>query len=866
MTSATPVPSGADPPSDLLDDLMERVVLAHEAGNADEVTRLCDAHPAHAAALRQGLAALGDLGLTAAPPGGAAPVHIDGYRILERLGEGGMGSVHRAEQLRPFRRTVALKVIKLGMDSAQILARFEQERRTLAAMSHRAIAKVLDAGATDRGQPYFAMELVDGRPLTEFCDAHRLDLPARLQLLREVCAGVHHAHQKGVIHRDLKPANILVTHEGDRPVPKILDFGLAKAMDHDAHASGFTRHGQVMGTPEYMAPEQAAGALVDTRADLYSLGVLLHELTTGTLPAAGRRSATPLLRGDLGVIVAKALSAQPDDRYASAAALAEDLQRLADHEPIAARPPSATYRLKKLFRRNRTQVLAVGAGTVALIIGATGAVLGLLRADERQRRFDRLAAVMAIEQATAAERQLRPAWPEQAAALRAWLHTYEGRVQAQVPLVQQTLHELRAAATLDEADRFLLDTLQRALPDLEAFEGTVVARVRGRLWWAERVQHWTVTAQRDRWRAARAAIAAADDVRASHLYATHPVDLHPQVGLIPIGMNPATRLWEFYHLRSAWDPAAAADPSTLPIPGPEDYDARGRLAVSDDRGIVFVLLPGGAFWMGEQRDPTRPRYDPDANADGAPVHRLTLEAFFIARHEMTQGQWRRLSGGEEPSRYRAGRRRAGHDEPITWTHPVEYVDWAMCRALTEHHGLRLPTEAQWEYACRAGTDTIWWPGDAVDGLHGVANLLDQGAREHIPWSLECVPWDDGRVIHGPVGLLAANAFGLHDVHGNVWEWCLDPYGGYHLPTAPGDGARQIDDRTMRVFRGGSYVYNARLARAANRNSSAPTVRYVGLGLRPARPLLGAAPAAASPPARPPTSSGEPASPRQGQPR
>ena len=214
----------------------------------------------------------------------------DRYKIRQEIGEGGMGTVYFAEQLRPVRRQVALKLIKPGMDSRNVLARFESERQALALMDHPNIAHVLDAGTAPDGHPFFVMDLVKGIPFTEYCDAHRLDLPARLALFRQVCSAVQHAHQKGIIHRDLKPSNILVEAHDDRPVPKVIDFGLAKATSgmRLTEQSLFTAFGSVAGTPLYMAPEQARfNALdIDTRADIYALGAVLYELLTGTTPVA----------------------------------------------------------------------------------------------------------------------------------------------------------------------------------------------------------------------------------------------------------------------------------------------------------------------------------------------------------------------------------------------------------------------------------------------------------------------------------------------------------------------------------------------------------------------------------------------------
>jgi tetratricopeptide (TPR) repeat protein len=356
----------------------------------------------------------------------------DRYKIRQEIGEGGMGTVYLAEQLRPVHRQVALKLIKRGMDSKSVLARFESERQALALMDHPNIARVLDAGTTADGRPFFVMDLVKGIPITEYCDAHRLDLPGRLALFRQVCSAVQHAHQKGIIHRDLKPSNILVEAHDDKPVPKVIDFGLAKATSgmRLADQSLFTAFGSVAGTPLYMAPEQARfNALdIDTRADIYALGVILYELLTGSTPIAresvrqaaidemlrvirevepptpssristsealptlaANRHVEParlsrLIRGDLDWIVMKALAKERERRYASAVGLADDLERYLHHEPVSAGPPTAAYRLRKFVRRNRVQVAAAALVLLALALGVVGTTLGLIEARRQER-------------------------------------------------------------------------------------------------------------------------------------------------------------------------------------------------------------------------------------------------------------------------------------------------------------------------------------------------------------------------------------------------------------------------------------------------------------------------------------------------
>jgi serine/threonine protein kinase/tetratricopeptide (TPR) repeat protein len=359
------------------------------------------------------------------PEGSPTPSGMIGpYRLVSILGEGGMGTVWLAEQTAPVRRKVAVKVIKLGMDTQDVVARFESERQALAVMSHPNIARVYDGGATESGRPYFVMELVQGVPVTEYCDLNRLTTEQRIRLFLDVCGAVQHAHQKGVIHRDLKPSNVLVTVRDQAPVVKIIDFGIAKALGRDlTDRTLVTRFGQLIGTPEYMSPEQAdMSALdVDTRTDIYALGIMLYEILVGALPfdlrakadyairnviheadvprpstrlttlvdtrneIARHRRTTPdglkrALQGDLDWIILKAVEKDRTRRYDSAAGLAMELRRHLNNEPISARPPSTAYRLGKFVRRNRTAVAAAVAVAAALMTGAAAATIGLVGA------------------------------------------------------------------------------------------------------------------------------------------------------------------------------------------------------------------------------------------------------------------------------------------------------------------------------------------------------------------------------------------------------------------------------------------------------------------------------------------------------
>jgi eukaryotic-like serine/threonine-protein kinase len=389
---------------------------------------------------------------------------IGRYKVLEKIGEGGCGVVYVAEQTEPVRRRVALKVIKLGMDTKQVVARFEAERQALAMMDHPNIAKVLDAGATETGRPYFVMELVRGTKITDYCDQNHLTTEDRLDLVIKVCQAIQHAHQKGIIHRDIKPSNILVTLHDGVPVPKVIDFGIAKATEGRlTDATVYTQIHQFVGTPAYMSPEQVemSGLDIDTRSDIYSLGVLLYELLAGSTPfdaflltasgidamrrtirevepvrpstrfatlkgqdltiAANVRAADSSkvlhqLKGDLDWIVMKCLEKDRTRRYETANGLALDLKRYLNNEPVLARPPSTAYKLQKAFRRNKLVCVAAIAVLVALVVGLGSATLMYFREHEallgeQQQRLRAQSAQKAAEtqqaRATESERKAR---------------------------------------------------------------------------------------------------------------------------------------------------------------------------------------------------------------------------------------------------------------------------------------------------------------------------------------------------------------------------------------------------------------------------------------------------------------------------
>jgi eukaryotic-like serine/threonine-protein kinase len=450
------------------------------------------------------------------PP--AIGAHIGPYKLLQQIGEGGMGTVFMAEQTEPVKRQVALKVIKVGMDSRQVVARFEAERQALALMDHVNIARVFDGGATDAGRPYFVMELVHGVPITKYCDDHHLTPRERLELFVPVCQAIQHAHQKGVIHRDIKPTNVMVTLYDGKPVPKVIDFGVAKATEQKlTERTLFTQYGTMVGTLEYMSPEQAEmSALgVDTRSDIYSLGVLLYELLTGNTPLTHKRMQegvyaeilrmikeeeppkpstrlsdsgealasisvqrhmeparlTKLVRGELDWIVMKTLEKDRNRRYETAKDFAADVQRYLSDETVQACPPSAWYRFRKLARRNKAGLITAGLLALALLAGTLVSAWQATRATQAEgvariaADGERDKAREADEQRVEAHRHAGFAKEQQARAEQGEQNTRRHLYAAHMNLAQQASESGDIAQALDLLER------QRPGPDREDLRG-----------------------------------------------------------------------------------------------------------------------------------------------------------------------------------------------------------------------------------------------------------------------------------------------------------------------------------------------------------------------------------------------------------
>lgn len=746
---------------------------------------------------------------------GAPSTRFGRFELLGVLGQGGMGTVHLAFDTL-LQRRVALKQVRLDLVfSAEARQRFVREARIVSSLDHPNICRVFDTGEHD-GVPFLVMQLVEGKTLAEHiaeAGKHRgaileregsADHDAVLAAFEELARALHYAHERGLLHRDVKPANIMIRKDG---VAVLLDFGLAQ----DAKtADNLTLSHQVLGTRAYMSPEQVLGrtAALDARTDVYSLAVTLYEACTGSRPfeadsdlelstkivRGGARMARALnhsLPSDLDRVLALAMDPERERRYASCLALAEDLRRVRVREPILGKPPSFTIRALRWTQRNPLV-------TAFLVVTSTMlAVLGWLYwvASERLSDLDSVNCMVRFQELRVRSDELHPAWPENEAALSSLLADSE-TLLSEMALLRAKRSALESRSSIGASgdrrfarrrDAFVHRALTYAIDELLRFDTTDMEDLRHRHEMAVAFTAASHIPEDDAWATVRREIAQSPHY--DHL------DLSPQVGLVPLGRDPRSGLQEFADVQSGAPPHR--DPITQ------------QLQLDESSAVVFVLIPARTVLIGEQFEyPCVPHYLPLIKKNPHySLQAVELEAFLIGKHEVTQAQWMRITHNpSNPSRYRP----PPHSVPgwpTTSMHPVENITSLECEAAFRRMGWLLPTEAQWEYACRGGTSTTWWTGATVDSLSGAENLPDEAAAEATPWPGAITTISDGFVIHAPVDALLPNPFGLYGMHGNVMEWCRDfgaPDDWIGAEVIDLEGQKLVHTKEQRARRGGCY--------------------------------------------------------------
>ena len=816
---------------------------------------------------------------------GDAEDYIGHYKLVSELGRGGQGVVYLAEDTR-LHRQVALKVLtNVALVSDDTLRRFEREAEVASRLEHPGICGIYEAG-TVSGISYIAMQLIEGETL-----AHRIaasiagdsgdsmpttmvnlleeseatsseqdgeedrDLDSAayrrttsqsvprqevmnvLKLFEGAARALHSAHEAGITHRDIKPGNIIIARAGHAV---ILDFGLAQ-MDED-DAPSITRSGDLFGTPAYMSPEQLMSSRVDLdrRTDVWSLGVTLYKCLTLADPFTAPtrqtlyqsiltkdpldpRRLNPVIPPDLKVVLETAMEKDRDRRYKTAEAFADDLHRVQEYEPILARPPGALLRVRRWTQRNP----ALATALTALFLMLVGGLLFVISQAARERELHdahklEVAPLVVERSLVRARDEIWPAVPVMVPAMKSWLGDIES-FKEEIPKHVELLDRLKSKGTLegttlrfeDIRDQWRYDEELKLLATMQSFqadnkfEPTIVA-MRNRLDLAQRIQKETIDDCKRKWDKA------ISEVAKNTIYSG--LKLKPQIGLIPLGLDPNSGLQEFAHLPSG-------------KPAMRDLDT-GKLVFDEETGIVLVLIPGGEFMMGRQSaDPSKPNFEPAINAQldkrEQPSHSIKLSPYFISKYEMTQGQWLRFTG-KNPSQLKP--ENESLRERFTLLNPVEQVSWTKCNVVLFRLGLTIPTEAQWECACRARTKTRYSTGDDMMSLRGYANLHDT------EFAQKAAGHSDGHGYPARIGSYKANPFGLHDMHGNVWEWCRESFGLYSLEAREGDGLRNVPADRGRTNRGGSARYGVQGARTTARMAVGMNTEDWLQGVRPARPL------------------------------
>ncbi|MEZ5967207.1 MAG: SUMF1/EgtB/PvdO family nonheme iron enzyme [Planctomycetota bacterium] len=879
-TEAAPE-SGDDDASARFARFLER----HHDGGGD-LEALCAEHPEQASRFRAWWRLLESAGeVRPAPPDGQA--FGPHYTLLRELGRGAQGTVWLAEDRR-LRRRVALKLLPHGATAApDALRRFLREAEVASRLEHPGICTVFDSGACD-GQAFIAMRFVQGETLAARIARARqagspLDVGTLLPFFEQAALALHAAHEAGLVHRDVKPGNLMVATNG---APVILDFGLARYVEGEVE---LTRSHEIIGTPVYMAPEQVAGGkALDRRCDVYALGAVLFECLTLRRPFEGptqealfRQILTASLPDprqwgvrlprDLVVVLHTALARERSERYATAAALAEDLRCVRVHAPISARPVPRLRRLWKWARRHPATATSVLLTLASLAGGTTVSTWAWLRERAAQDAYRQLADARLLREQLDAEASLYPGRPDRVPAMEAWLQKAYP-LRDRLPLHRARLAALRgealpyteeeaardraqnrAAARLGELEQRLAQqqrlarvARQRGTRQVMEYEaaatGRQIATLRDRgdqrLTFhfeslEQRFLHDELTRLVADLEAFATTVARVEERLALVEETGTPQDLEArwaaavaavqgnarydghrlsrQVDLVPLGDDPRSGLAEFALLGTGLVPQRGEG---------------GDLACGPDTAVVLVLLPGGRCICGAQADnPQAPNYDPAAEPMEGPPHEFFLEGFLMGKFELSRAQWMHLGGSARVSRAVVA---ASHG--VDESHPMTDVSWVTANEVLQRCGLQLPTEAQWEYAARGGSSTAYFTGDNARGLEGHVNC-----RVRAPYASA-----DHYLFTAPVASMRPNPFGLHHVFGNAAEWCRD---GVLLESSDrfeyraGDGERVTPGEIETyAVRGGSFLSLARQLRSAARGMREGTNRFVDVGIRVVRPL------------------------------